>query len=76
MDSIQMHRRKRIERDALIIKLMAYGAALAYLYFALEGAGEADPQAWAKLGGAIAIAGLGHLVGWAITRFPKTPKQE
>ena len=71
-----MHLRKRIERDALIIRWLGYGTALLFVYFALDELREPNSTVWAGLSGAVAFAVLGHLVSWAISEFPEKPTQE
>lgn len=71
-----MHLRKRIERDALIIRWLGYASALLFVYFALDETRGPNSEIWAGLGGAVAVAALGHLVSCAISRFPENPNQE
>lgn len=71
-----MHLRKRIERDALIIRWLGYGTALLFVYFALDETRSPNSEIWAGLSGAVAFAALGHLVSWVISNFPENPRKE
>jgi hypothetical protein len=66
---------KRAEFDALIIKSLGWGVALLLFYFALDGQNDPESSLWPGLVGALAFAGLGHLVSWAVSRIPQRPSQ-